>query len=535
MSALVFSPFGGLAPKLDPLALPAPLAQEAGNCRISSGALEAFKAPRQVLDPARAGVKTIYRFGQAANSETQHWFVFNKIVDVVKGAIANDTEERTFYTGDGYPKVTTAAMALASWPYPSNSYRLGTPAPVTPPLASVSGAPSSATAIAETRVYVYTYVDVLGGESAPSDPSNEVTFYDGQTVALQIGGVPAGPFNVISKRIYRTVAGSASTEYLFVAEVAVATGVYEDTVEAANLGEVLPSLEYALLPDDARGLCSMPNGMMAAHTEYDVYFCVPYKPYAWPVGYMQTVDYPVVGQAAFGSSLAVLTTGNPYIMSGSDPASISVEKLAVPYACLAKRSIVSAMGGVIYAAADGLVLIDGGGPKVLTEAYFTRREWQALAPASMLCAVWDERVFVFYDNGTSRGGFILDGEGLTTTDVHATAAYTDPVTGALFLAVGDKIVKWDDGAAGSFAWRSRRLSVPAPKNFAFGQALAAAYPLTLEVFADGVSRHVRTVADERPFRLPGGFKARYWEIRLTGSARVFAAMLADTAQELQHV
>lgn len=536
MSMIVFSPFGGVAPKLDPLALPEPMAQQAENCRISSGKLEAFKAPLQVYDPTTPNVRTIYRFGQAENSDTDYWFSSQNVVDFVKGAIANDTEERTFYTGDGYPKVTKSDMALTSRPYPANSYRLGTPAPSMAPVVAVSGSPSSPTAIAETRFYVFTYVDVLGGESAPSEPSNEVTFYDGQTASIQIGGVPAGPFNVTHKRIYRTSVGSASTEYLFVAEVPVATGAYDDTVDAANLGELLPSLEYALLPDDARGLASMPNGMMAAHTKYDVYFCVPFKPYAYPVGYMQTVDYPIVGQASFGSSLAVLTTGVPYIMSGTDPSSISVEKLAVPYACLSKRSIVSALGGVVYASPDGLVSIDHGGPKVLTEPYFTRREWQALNPASMLCAVWDERVFMFYDTGTVKGGYILDGEGLTTTDVHATAAFTDSVTGSLFLCVDDKIVKWDAGLQGSFIWRSRRVMAPAPKNFAFGHVLATAYPLTAEVFADGVLVHLETVADKRPFRLPGGFKASDWEIRLSGSAgRVSMAVLADTAEELKRV
>lgn len=535
MTALAFSPFGGIAPKLDPLALPAPLAQEAENCRVSSGTLEAYKQPIQVYDPTTPNLRTIYRFGQATDSDTQFWFTSQNVVDFVKGAIANDTEERTFYTGDGYPKVTKSDMALDAAPYPTNSYRLGTPAPSTPPVATVTGSASSATAIAETRLYVLTYVDVLGGESAPSDPCNEVTYYDGQTVTLQLGGVPSGPYNVTSKRIYRTSTGSASTEYLFVAEVPAGTGAYDDTLLAENLGEVLPSLEYALLPDDARGLTSMPNGMMAAHTDYDVFFCVPFKPYAWPVNYMQTVDYPVVGLGAFGSSLAVLTTGLPYIMSGTDPASVSVEKLAVPYACLSKRSICTAMGGVVFAAADGLVLLDHSGPKVLTESYYTRREWQALVPSSMLCAVWDEKVFVFYDTGTTTGGLIIDGDGLTTTDVYATAAFTDPVTGSLFLCVNDKIVKWDAGLAGTFTWFSRRVQTPVPHNFAYGHVLAAAYPLTLEVYGDGTLRHTETVTNEEPFRLPSGFLSRYWEIKLTGSGRVFGALLADSPEELQRV
>lgn len=535
MSALIFTPFGGVIPKADPLALPPGSAQVAENCRVSSGTLEAFKDPLQVYDPTTPGLKTIYRFGQTTNSDVDHWFTFTTMVDVVKGAIANDTEERTYYTGDGYPKVTKSDMALSSAPYPATYFRLGLPAPATPPLASVSGSASSSTAIAETRFYLYTFVSSLGEESAPSDPSNEVTFLDGQEVTLFLGPVPAGAYDVTLKRIYRTVTGSASTEYLLVAEIPAATGSYSDTVLAADLGEVLPSLEYAQLPDAARGLVGMPNGMMAAHTDYDVYFCVPFKPYAWPVSFMQTVDYPVIGLGAFGTSLAVLTTGVPYIMSGSDPSSVSVEKLAVAYACLSKQSIVAAMGGVLYAAADGLIVIDYSGPKVVTEPYFTRREWAALNPASMLCAVWDDRIFVFYDTGTTQGGFILSSDGLTTTAIHATAAFTDPVTGSLFLCVDDKIVKWDGGIAGEYRWKSRQETVALPKNFAFGQVLAAAYPVTAKVYADGALKHTEVVANDLPFRLPSGFRARYWELELSGTARTSMAVIADSTQELQNV
>ena len=532
MASLVFTPFGGLVPKADPLALPANAAQIAMNCRVSSGMLEAFRSPLEVYNPTTPGLSTIYRFGQMTDSDVDHWFSFTKTVDVVKGAISNDTEEITYYTGDGYPKVTKSDMALTSRSYPAGYYRLGLPAPTFTPVATVTGSASSDTAIAETRFYIYTFVSSLGEESAPSEPSNEVTFLNGQSVTLILGAVPSGAYSVASKRIYRTAVGSSATQYLLVAEIPGASVAYEDTVLAAALGEVCPSIDYAQLPDAARGLVSMPNGMMAAHTDYDVYFCAPYKPYAWPVAYMQTVDYPLVGLGSFGSSLAVLTTGFPYVMTGTDPSSVSSEKLPVAYACLSKKSIVSSMGGVMYAAADGLVIIDSTGAKVISDDYFTRREWSALKPSSMMCAVWDERIFVFYDNGTSRGGYIFANDGLTTTDIYATAAFTDPVTGSLFLCVDDKIVKWDSGLAGKFQWKSRRRQVPIPKNFSYGQVLASVYPVTVNIYADGVLMNSQAVADDSSFRLPSGFRARYWEIELLGSERVFMVVIADTIEEL---
>lgn len=538
MSTIQFSPFSGLIPKSDGAMLPPNAAQIAKNARFSSGQLEAFNLPLTVVSSLPDNINTIYRFGQTTNSDTDYWFTFSNVVDVVKGPIANDTTERTFYTGDGFPKVTYAAKAIDQQPYPSGFFRLGTPAPAIPIVATVSGAPTSETAISESRIYTYTFVSSAGEESAPADASNEVTVKPGQTVSLMLGGPPSGLYDTVAKRIYRSVTGTNGTEYLFVAEVADSANSYDDNVPADGLGEVLPSISYSMLPDHARGLTAMPNGMMVAHTDYDVYFCEPFKPYAWPEDYIQTVDYPIVGLSCFGTTLVVLTTGVPYLMSGADPTSISVDKLTVPYACLSKKSICGAMGGVLYAAADGLVSIDYTGANVITDQLFTRREWAMFNPASMMVCVWDERIFMFYRVSEEvKGCLILDRQnGLTTSDVYATAHFTDPVTGSLFLMVGNSIVKWDAGGVGQCQWKSRQEVLPAPKNFGYGQVLATAYPLTMNAYADGALVHSQVVASDQPFRLPSGFRARYWEVELiVNSGRVRQAVLADSAAELQSV
>lgn len=187
------------------------------------------------------------------------------------------------------------------------------------------------------------------------------------------------------------------------------------------------------------------------------------------------------------------------------------------------------------AAADGLVLIESSGIKVITDQFFTRREWAKLNPSTMLCAVWDECIFMFYDNGTTKGGYVLSGDGLTTTAIYATAAYTDPVTGSLFLCVDDKIVKFDAGATGQFKWHSKRNMIQWPQNLGVCQVLADAYPVIAKVYADGNLTDTKTVLSDDPFRLSSGFRARSLEIELTGSARVSMAALADEMGELLNV
>ena len=567
MTALVLTPFSGLIPKSDPSMLPAPAAQVAANCRFSSGQLEAYNTPSTVAVAGMPNTGTIYRFGQSTLSDTQYWFTFSNSVNVVKGAVAGDTEERTMWTGDGVPKITTAAMATASYPYPSTYWRLGLPMPTTAPVCDLPTGAYDETSLVETRYYIYTFVSVLGEESEPSAVSDPVDVRPEQSVSISMGPVPTGPYNVTLRRIYRTSTGTTGTDYLLVDEIPAATTIYVDSVLSENLAEPCPSIDYQQLPDLARGMTAMPNGLNAAHTDYDVYFCIPYRPYAYPEKYIQTVDYPIVGMGCFGSSLAVLTTGFPFIMTGTDPESISVEKLSVPYACLSKKSIVSALGGVIYAAADGLVLIDASGPRVLTDQLYTRREWNALNPSSMLCAVWDERILIFYNTGSVQAGLILDQQnGLTSVSLYATAAYTDPVTNSLFLVIDGALVKWDGGPVGTFVWKSKKNVLNMPHNFSFAQVIANSYPVSMGVYASpiednngvpcaiaaaailtakGISGvtavdastllYVHSATSSRPFRLPSGFRARTWELGLSGSGRVISAALADSAQELQSV
>lgn len=602
MTALRISPFSGLIPKADPTMLPANAAQQAANCRFSAGQLEAYNAPLFIQNAVRSDIQTLYRFGQANNSDTEYWFQWPSDVNCVKGAVANDVEERTFYTGDGFPKQTNNAIATSASPYPASFFRIGLPPP--PPIASIvaNGTRSSTAAAPEQRAYIYTLVSQFGEESPPCGSgdeavpavidvygaSSEVTVqgkeavaevknpdgtiktaaqaaiaevrveYPAQTVGLSFPGVSLPSASPIPqfKRIYRSLQGSS--EYFFVDEISYAQSAYTDSKTAEQLGEICPTLDSANIPDAARGLVALPNGIMVCHTEYDVYFSEPYKPYSWPGGYALTVDYPIVGLGVFGTSVAVLTKGYPYVITGTDPQSMAMERLPMPYACLSKRSICTAMGGVIYAAADGLVQITPGGVSVLTEALFTRREWNAYQPTSMMCCVWDDRIFIFNRISEQlKGAFIFDqSNGLTATDIYASAAYTDPVTGSLFLVVDSQIVKWDAGAEGSFVWKSRRETLPMPTNFSYGQILATKYPQTvivhtdLESATDAIALNARnpalartgsvvaftaTVTSSQPFRLPSGFKARYWELELRGNGRVLSAVLSESGEELQRV
>src|SRR6185503_20443130 len=83
----------------------------------------------------------------------------------------------------------------------------------------------------ETRVYVYTYVSAYGEEGPPSPASNVITVTP-ETENVNLTGMavaPAGPYNIVAKRIYRSVTGTQDTEFFLIGEVNVAMDEFADS------------------------------------------------------------------------------------------------------------------------------------------------------------------------------------------------------------------------------------------------------------------------------------------------------------------
>jgi hypothetical protein len=461
-------------------------------------------------------------------------------VNVARGQIAGDTTERTYYTGDGVPKVTDATLcSTGGTNYPNAAWTLGLPKPVASPIVTVTGTGSG---LPESRIYVYTYVSAWGEESQPCLASSAVNVLVGQTATLTgMSVAPTGAYNVATKRIYRSNSGTFGTRFQFVTEIPVATTTYADTLLGTALGELLLSDTWAMPPANLSGLIALPNGVMAGFAGNEVCFCEPYKPYAWPIKYKQATDFPIVAIGQYGGVLIVATTGTPYMLSGVDPSSMTMIKMELQQACVSKRSMVNMGNGVCYASPDGLVFATAGGAMLATKDHFTRDKWQELKPDSIHAYLLDGRYIGFYNTGTVSGGFIFspaDGkDGLVRIDTYATAGYVDPVLDALYLMVGANIVRWDANATAkkTFTWKSKVFTTPKPCSMSCAQVKAAAYPVTVNVYAGGVLKRAQTVTSDLPFRLPSGFLEHDWEIEVVGQNEIYALFLAESMAELQNV
>jgi len=531
----------GEAPAVEPTLLPNNNAQVARNVRLTSGRIDPLRQSLVNWTPTKAGViKSMYRF--AADTANPYWFHWLDEVDVVRAPINGDTTDRTYFAGVGVPpQVTDNSIAVQGGTlYPMNAYTLGIPAPTVAPAASAT--PNADQALNETTAYVYTYVSAMGEEGAPS-PSSALVDMNTEAISVALSnmsGAPTGNYNITSKRIYRAASSLSGADLQFVAEIPVAQTSYTDTTATDALGEILVSNNYDVPPSTMRGLVGMPNGIVAGFNGNDLLFSEPYQPHAFPIPYRLSTDYPIVGLAAFGSSIAVLTTNAPYIVSGVHPSSMSMDKLELNQSCVAKRGIVDMGAFIIYPSPDGLVSIGSGPAGVITRKLFTRDEWQALNPSSMHAYSIDGMYICFYDNGVTQAGFILDpfnpDVGIAHIDQYATAGFTDKVNDALYLvdSASGNIVEWNAIGQPSLisTWKSKKY-IGSPKNYSSMKITALNYPVTAKVFADGILKHTQQVQSGGVFRLPSGFLAETWEIEVSGTNAIQSIQMATSVAELK--
>lgn len=558
------SSFKGMAPMVDSPALDDSAAQTATNIDFSGGTL------RPMYMPADAGVtinkagylSSIYRYVYGSVSHWLKW-VGGK-VSFCLSTVPNDSYGRVFWTTTQSgitPRRSHYSAIVENSDYPAMSYELGIPKPGSfTATADNSGATTTTTVdgvtttteidtlLDETRMYVITFVEetwkgsgAMSFEGPPSDPSNMVTVSVGGHVDLS--GLPSGVGNdnlIAYKNIYRTNSGSSDTSYQYVATIPASQETYsDDTVTSDLLGEVLPSETWVAPPADLQGLIALPSGALAGFSGNTVSFSVPYIPTAWPAEYDISVDFPIVAIACYGSGILVLTKGNPYVINGVDPGSMTYERLELGSACASVDAVIDFGDTIVYPSTRGLMAVGTQGVANLTEGLVNLKIWQDLHPATARAAMYDSFYLVWTDNSQimfniKTGDYSLHDIGWTPD-----AVWTDPVDGCLYLSrwvnsTTSQLYKWGEGDAGTLTWKSKRFRTTYPLSMAAARVIADGYSgtITCKIYANRELKHTQTVTSTDPFRLPSGFMAREWEIEITAATTIYEISIASSIEEL---
>lgn len=458
MAALRFIGFTGEFPRLIPRLLPDMAAQQARDTRMIDGGLTPIRKSKVVntFDPVPQAVSTIYYHNGS-------WLVWDGTVYAVEGPVADD---RLYIMGDGAPKQLVSGT----------EYPLALPGPTTALTATESGTLDPD--LSRNVLYSYTRVAVIDGveeESEPAPLSNDVVVSSGMTVTLSGFVLAAAGRGVTLQRIYRTQRGSQGTQAYLVAERAESATDFVDDVDSPLLG-ILPSLDYNPPVDTLTGLTAMPNGMMAAFDGRTVYFAEPYRPHAWPEKYALQTNYDIVALGVFGFSLVVMTTGKPYVISGSAPDQMVMQELEVNLPCINARAVENLGYAVAYPSYDGLVVVSNGGARVVTEEVYYRDQWLRLNPFGWTSGQYDGRYFASYtyqdaSGDTQEGTLIIDLTGqqpfILRTSVVTSTYYYDVERAALFYLDGAEVKEWDATSEVNAIqyWKSKQIVLQRPESF----------------------------------------------------------------------
>jgi hypothetical protein len=404
----------------------------------------------------------------------------------------------------------------------------------------------------EFVTYIYTYVTSFDEESAPSPASDLIKVGKTDDVTFTFSAPTQTERNIDRVRVYRSKTSLGGvTDFYFLRElnVSVAGNTQKDDFQNL-LNEPLPSADYDTPPADMKGLIPLPNGLMAAHTGRELLFCEPYKPHAWPIKYRMTTDTNIVGLGAFGTFIVVLTEGSPFMVQGSEPDLMVMEKLEVTLPCTSALSIVDMGYSVAYASIEGLVTVSQSGAQVVTQNLFTPEQWRALAPDSIVATQRNGRYHFGYQAipGGARALGIID---LTNqqpfyieADIQPALFYFDAPNGAIYFTDGGGEVKEFDPRGGAVVakqqWKSKLTILQGYDNFGAilieadsvpgDKAIPADPDCVTRVYADGNLVHTITSTNLAQ-RLPSGFLANTWEVEVEGYAPVTGISLASDIAE----
>jgi hypothetical protein len=453
------------------------------------------------------------------------------------------------------------------------------------PVTATSTDPYEGMGLQETRAYVYTWVSEYGEEGPPS-PS---TLYDGWSEDPWVIGITPPTLldttdRALTKvRIYRTItAVGGATTFFRVIELDISETSFTDDLatEATSGNTILESTFWTAPPEGLLGMVAMPNGIIAGWRANEIWFCEPYRPHAWPVLYTLAVEFPIVGFGVLGQTLVALTSGSPYAISGINPASMTLSRIASNQACLSRGSIVNTPTGVAYASPDGVAVAGPSGAEIVTRDLITKDLWldpdnYLNIPATRAVALnggyyaWGSVGSGCFESTAFDGGRFLQDDFTGSYDARVSYTklysetptyncYADNWTGEA-LVVRDGTVYWMDLANKrphtSYIWRSKVFEAPNQRSFEamriwFSllndtpelnpvpntnpvQTLAEDQWGLARVYADGNLKFTRELRSSGVlFRLPSGFKAQFWQVEIEARVKINSVELATTAKEL---
>ena len=565
MAGFASKTFLGATPRLSPRLLNVNSAQEFINTEFVNGGLRPTRAKIKGVESWSVTVvpRTITSYYDPSTGVFDGWLWKDFETDFIIRPLPNDVHNRVYFLDDSTPSklritddsqisITTGLATIA------NDYLAGISIPAAAPTATTSSTGSAASKVDVS--YVITFVDFWGAEGPPSPLATTLTNVPtDSTNIIGLNNTPVTDERIVKWRVYRSVSGSTLTNFQFVATVVIGTTTYSDPL-ADVPEEVVPSTNWYAAPTGLESIVWAGNGVLCGFKGNTVYFSESFLPHAWPSTYTVSIDADIVGLAATGTHIFVLTNSNPYIIAGALPSAPSVQRLDTEEACINKNSIVTIGGTCYYASPNGIMSIGAGSVSLLTGNVLTRQQWELFNPTTTKFNHYNDTLLVSYDatglpstaasisndlellrptTGMlqfNKGGWLTIHEDFSP---HVgVRSDTERVFIAVFNSSTNKYELWEwnptlinGGINQDFRWRSKEFVAPRPMMFSAASVDAATYPVNFKLYMDGNLSLFKSVTDDHAFRLPAG-RAKYWSYEVSGKYQIYQAMFAESVRDL---
>jgi hypothetical protein len=124
--------------------------------------------------------------------------------------------------------------------------------------------------------------------------------------------------------------------------------------------------------------------------------------------------------------------------------------------------------------------------------------------------------------------------GFSTGSANALNVFLDILTDTLYYTDGSTIFAWEGGTTDlTYTWKSGKIRVSHEVNLGAALVQADSYAdVVFKLYADGVLKHTETVADNNPFRLPGGYLSDTYEVELVGTDVVTGVQVGESVFDM---
>lgn len=237
--------------------------------------------------------------------------------------------------------------------------------------------------------FIQTLVDSAGREGPESDLSDLMTIAPGERLEVTLDNTAS-----YKKRLYRSVEGSG--EYFLVGtfpdDQSLSGGKWEDygkgvqPIRIPPNGNALEKEEGDADLSSFKGRVRLPDGSGMAYSnidgKYTLWSSDYLKYHVWPAAWTLEMPEPIRGMQVAGGTVIVWTgtssapyTGKVYAVSGASPAARSYRLLSSSHPLLSPTGVCRMGDSIYYVTHDGVAEANGGGVRIVTEAFFTRESW----------------------------------------------------------------------------------------------------------------------------------------------------------------